>query len=162
LDVEADLSVQLGRLGRKVDAVGQRLDRPPPQPYFAQIANALKVDGGGDDLVFDMGGPAQGLAWYVLNLVIGGLTWGTTVGGKGLAVVTASTPTTAQSVGLAQVRDEADTLPLPAFYSRGQFALKAPEHLFVIVTGGDAGKQYVVNAVVEEFQEAVRPQVAAV
>ena len=32
----------------------------------------------------------------------------------------------------------------------------------VIVTGGDAGKQYVVNAVVEEFQEAVRPQVAAV
>lgn len=165
-----DFDAYIGSTNRRLDRMNEQLGRLVQQPSFVQMVKSGVVDSNGDDLVIGIGKPSEGFMWYVLNIVIGGVSWATSAAGKGLVTVSQFSPTAvgtgtagaAAQVGLAAVRDEADSLPLPAFYSRGQLPVQSPEALRIIITGGTANQTYVVQCVVEEIQTGERAQVAAV
>lgn len=113
-------------------------------PVTVQMNRDGTVDANGDPEWIDLGGPAYGRVWEVRRLVTGGLTWATTAAGTALAVVS-STPLRRQVPNIANVRDEATSLPLPAFYGAGQFSVRNPDHVFIVIIGGTAGQQYVAN-----------------
>jgi hypothetical protein len=165
LEAGFDFDAYVGTTNRALDRLSNQVGRLVQQPSSVHFEKVGNVDANGDDMVIALRGPEQGFEWYVMQVAVGGLTWATTAAGKALLVVTAmELPSTGASsvAGLASIRDEADSLPLPAFYSRGQIPLKWPEKLSIIITGGTANQQYVASVTVEEFQSGERQQVSAV
>lgn len=170
LEAGFDFEARIGTLDRKLDRMARQMGQLVQQPAVVKIEKSGVVDTNGDDLVIGIGKPSEGFVWYVLNLVIGGVNWSTPAAGKALVVTSSFTPNAvgsgttgaAAQLGLASIRDEADSLPLPSFYSRGQFVVQPPEALRVIITGGTPSQTYVVMCVVEEVQTGERVQVAAV
>jgi len=75
-----------------------------------------------------------------------------------LLIVTATHPTTADSVGIGAVVDEATSLPAPAFYGNGHVPVRYPERAFLIVVSPTASTEYHVNATIEQFEEGIREQ----
>lgn len=162
----ASVSVQLGETARAAQAAQTSADRaaraalaPPAQPVSTKlIANGVAVTA--TDLVLAFGGPQEGRFWYVRRAVAGGVTWATSAAGTALLVVDAMPPVNAAAVGIGSVYDEAASLPLPAFYGRGEIPLRYPEQVFIIVQGGTNAQLYVGQVGIEEYQEAARVQTA--
>lgn len=132
--------------------------RPPQQPSFGRVrASAIADANGFAFLVFDQGGPQQGLFWYVRNLVVGGLNPAVAANGTADVFVMAGQPPgitdDLTSLGLSDWRDRAAALPSVAYYASGQLALRMNERLYVIITGGTSGQQYIAAASIEEYQE---------
>lgn len=170
LEAGFDFDAYVGATNRRLDRMNEQLGKLVAQPSYIQVQKSGVVDNNGDDLEIGIAKPSEGFVFYVLNLVIGGVNWSTTAAGKALVVVSSYTSTAqgsgttgaAGQYGLVSVRDEADSLPLPSFYSRGQFVVQPPEALRVVITGGTANQTYVVNCVLEQVQSGERVQVAAV
>lgn len=102
----------------------------------------------------DLGSPPDGRWWEVKSLVIGGNDITVTPTGKGWVVVMAGAPSA--NPPLFAVKDWTSTLPSPAFYGSHQLIVESQERLWVVITGGTAGVQYVANAMVQSFPQFVR------
>jgi hypothetical protein len=114
-------------------------------PVFVALQGGATSDSASDPLVIDLGGPAALRAWEVRQLVIGGLLWSSTVAGNALAIVSSATPMPLQVPGLASIQDQAPSLPSIAFYSAGQFRLRHPNHLFIVILSPTATTPYTVG-----------------
>jgi len=167
VDIAAQLSAGIGELGRHLDrhaqvmsSVERAVQRPPAQPFTTRLYKAAVSSSGSADLVLGLGAPNSGRFWDVRNVVVGGRNWATTVAGTALLVVTGTHPTSADSVGIDAVHDEATSLPLPAFYGSGQIRIRFPERLFIIVVAPTASTEYHAAATIEQYEEGIREQTA--
>lgn len=109
--------------------------------------------------VFDLGHPSAGFFWQVREIVIGGVDLSQTPAGVGWVVVQATTPEEYGSTAppITAVRDWTKAaLPQNAFYGTHELVVNQMEHLFVVITGGTAGVEYVAVAAVENFPQFVR------
>lgn len=157
-DLAAKLDLHIGSVSKMTKAITAGQRRPPAQPVFGRtVASGLAPATGPLILRFPLAGPDQGHFWYVRNLVIGGLTEATVAAGTAGIYVSASSLTSQPSlaaIGLADLRDRASSFPAVAFYGRGELPLRLNEELFIIVSGGTSGQQYVAGLQFEDFEEA--------
>lgn len=109
-------------------------------PTFVALAGNVTVDASQDNAYIDLGGPSYGRVWEVRSLIIGGITWATTVAGTGQIMVASTKPSSTPPVGTLQ--DVATSMPAKAFYSSGQFRVLHPNHIFIVVVGGTASTLY--------------------
>lgn len=161
IDVSAHVALELGqrldRLDRSLTGLERAMARPPAQPFsFRPIGEAVSPSSG--DVVLDLGGPANGRWWQVMQWTIGGRLWSSTAGGVGLLVVSATPPVNAASVGIALVNDVAAASPAARTLSRGQVSVRSHERLYIVVTGPAATTEYVGAANVEQYEEGERVQ----
>lgn len=157
-DLCAKLDLHIGSMSKMTSAITAGQRRPPAQPVFGRtVATGLAPASGPLILRFPLAGPDQGHFWYVRNIVIGGLSEATVAAGTAGIYVSASAlnsqPTLA-AIGLGDLRDRASSFPAVAFYGRGELPLRLNEELFIIISGGTSGQQYVAGLQFEDFQEA--------
>lgn len=136
----AATKISLDRLVAAQTAVEERYQREGP--VFVPIGRSATTDATGARLLMDLGGPSYGRAWEVRQLVVGGLTWSTTVSGRAELYV-GSTPQV--NAALANLQDVAATLPSKSFYSAGQFRVIHPNRVYVVIAGGSDNTTYVVS-----------------
>lgn len=168
----ADLKVTLGDVRSTVEKLAkavndERMDRSKKESErWIRIHGTAILDSNGFAVItFDNKGPDQGYYWYVRKLVVGGLTPTTTAAGRLDVFVSAAnldnTPTLAE-IGLADWQDQATALPLVGPYGDGELVLRAPEKLFVVVSGGTATQQIVCTGTIKQLQESTAMPVASV
>jgi hypothetical protein len=99
-------------------------------------------------------GPQVGEVWLLRACRIGGLTPTTAAAGRGDLYQNVTDPNYgASSLSTANWIDQAATLPLVGTYSSRQVVLRSPDNLFIVVTNGTAGQQYVANAQFEIYKD---------
>lgn len=159
----ASLKVTLetvGGLAAQVRRVARRLEAAPMQPVERAFPSSGIIPAGGF-LVLNLGGPDQGHFWYVRSIVIGGATPATVCAGRADIFATATdlrnVPGVAQ-IGLNEWRDQATTLPLPAFYGRGELRVDAPADLYVVLSAATPAQAYTAIAYIEDYQAGVLTQ----
>ncbi len=111
-------------------------------PVSVPLVASGVVDSNSDPVYLDLGGPAYGRVWEVRQLVVGGITWATTVAGTAPVLVQANAPNAQSGVSLLNVQDCATALPAVAFYSSGQFRVRHPNHIWVVILSGTASTPY--------------------
>lgn len=94
--------------------------------------------------ILDLGGPSYGRLWEVRRLIIGGNNWGSTVGGRADVIISSTRPSL-NARNLADIVDEAVSLPSRAFYSSGQVVLRSPDRLYVVIANPTASTAYSVG-----------------
>lgn len=119
-------------------------------PVYAYQQGTASSDTNGDAFEIGLGGPTPLRKWEVRSIVVGGLTWATTVAGTALVVVGPSRIISPNNLSTTMVRDYASKLPLPAFYSSGQLVVRWPDHLRLLILTPTASTQYVAAAMVAE------------
>jgi hypothetical protein len=110
-------------------------------PRYSKLAAASLADSDGW-VALKFGPVPQGRRWVVRNVVVGGVNWSTTADGTAVLVVQASDPAKDQDIILANVWDQANTLPLPAQYGRGELFANALESVWLVIEGGTSGQLY--------------------
>lgn len=149
LGAKVDLFAKLDSIEKRLSSIAEREQRyEEAGPVQVELRDSGTVDANQDNLYIGLGGPSYGRVWEVRQLVIGGVTWATTVAGYALFFVQPVKPSAMAGVPLANIQDAAGTggasLPSVAFYSGGQFRIRHPNHLYIAVIGGTASTQYVV------------------
>lgn len=166
LDIWAKLHLDFSSHLKKMDEYLARLEAfqnlyQQAGPIQLRLRASGTSDANGDNFVIDLGGPSVHRLWEIRGVVIGGLTWSTTVAGSGELYI-GSNPTTARS--LADLVDQASgsspALPSVATYSSGQVVLRNPERLYFVVVSPTASTQYVAGA--RGFDVPDRPALRAV
>lgn len=106
----------------------------------------------------DLGHPMAGKWWQIRNITVGGDTILTAAAGIAWVCVMVPNPDAGSAnVPTFALRDfTAGALPQVAFYGTHELVATGDEHLYVVITGGTAGQQYVANACVESFPQFVR------
>lgn len=168
LDAFLDLGTQLKELNghmRKQEArwIQRATDVPRdvlirysavcPTPTAPFTLTAIDAIGGS--------GPQPGEVWILRACRIGGLTPVTSAAGRGDLFQNVTDPNYGQSsINTANWIDQATTLPLVGTYSSRQVVLRSPDNLFIVITNGTAGQQYVGNAMFEIYRDGtVRTEV---
>jgi len=160
LKVWADVGVTLGKslddhtstLRRYLD----RLNRNTPVDYGQQASGVYPATG---FLVLNLGTPDQGTRWEIMSVVVGGTDQNVTAAGSAGLYVGGYVPATGQTVnptGLAQMADQAKTLPNVGYYGTRQLVVNDQEYLFLVVFSGTPGQTYIANmsATVHQFGAA--------
>ena len=148
----ANLGVTLGSIADSLQRDHDRRDRSgrAPQDYQPTVAGLVNSSG---FLVLDMGSVPEGRVWQVRRIVIGGDKATATPTGaawafaQGAPVNTAVLPT-------INVVDSWPTFTKGAAgstYGTHQLFLTSPEHLWIVITGGSTGVQWVASARIEDF-----------
>lgn len=90
----------------------------------------------------NLGGPQMFRQWEIRQLIVGGITWETTVAGSCDVFVQPSDPSARNPVALLNMVDNSSTLPNKAYYSGGQLRVRHPAQVFVAIISGTASTQY--------------------
>ena len=107
---------------------------------WSSAAGAQMCQQGGTGAGVLIGGPEIGQQWSVVQIIVGGSTLAAVVTGTAWFLVAAAPP---NEQSITSVMDSATTLPSVAWYSPGQFYLAPNEALYMVITGGTNGAQYV-------------------
>lgn len=151
VDLGGSLHLAIGGLEKSTKRLAQAL-----QYGTVDLNRDKRVPAAGGTIFIDLGGPARGYKWELRRLIVGGATWSTTVGGiANLNIMPALAADT-----IAGMVDNAPSLPDVAFYGGGEVVVRASNHLFVVIVGGDAGVQYNATGMALEFVD--RPTVGYV
>lgn len=154
-DLVGRLEISLGRSAAALERVAARKPPAQPQPVFYRIAQAGIVPASGP-LWLRLGGPDQGHIWHVRSIVIGGATPTTSIAGRGDVFVSATDlrlQSSIANIGLADWRDQANTLPLVSFYGNGELPLRLNEELYVAISNGTPSQAVTVAAQIEDVEE---------
>lgn len=115
------------------------------------MLRSAAVSGSSGSLILGLGGPPYGRLWEVKRLTVGGALWTSTVAGQAIVVVSPAsgqlTPT------LADVADQAGSLPSVAYYSTRQLVVRHPNHLYVVILTPTATTQYAVGGTATNFPD---------
>jgi hypothetical protein len=166
LDFSVDLSASIGQLASEVRGLRADQERMRRREIKrARVPQTVRLQGSGicptptAPFGINFGGPDTGFFWIVRRIIVGGLTWTTSAAGTGEVYVTglAGLPGVASSGAgtaagiraLADLIDQAGTLPNKAFYGNSQVPVLANESLVVVVNGGTAGQQYVASTSIQ-------------
>jgi len=145
VDLEAKLDTVIEHL-KSIEARERRYQEEGPT--FVNLVGAVSLGSGSPPPTsIDLGGPTYGRVWEVRQLIVGGITWATTVAGTAQFVIAASPPggTSAAAIPVNSLQDVAGSLPSVAFYSAGQFRVIHPNHVYVVIVGGTASTVYTVG-----------------
>lgn len=158
LELDVDLFATMGRTLDRLDRRLAQRQAPSPSPVFYTVGQHIVIANNVGELTLD--GPDQGTLWYVRSIVVGGLD--PTIAAAGVAdiFVTAAdlTGINTPAPSLLDWRDRAASLPSPAFYGRGELALRSPEMLYVRFSGATNAQDYACAIRVEVLQEHAGPQ----
>ena len=156
--LEATLGPLTAKLELAVDAISKQtasLDRliafqaayQQDGPIQLRLRGTGTSNSAGDSFTIDLGGPATMRLWEIRGVVVGGLTWSSTVSGTAELYI-GSNVSTARP--LSEIVDQASgstpSLPSVATYSSGQVVLRNPEHLYLVIVSPTASTQYLAGA----------------
>jgi hypothetical protein len=85
------------------------------------------------------------------RLVVGGSLYSDSVDGTAIVVVSSNHPSSTPP--LADVVDQAATLPLPATYSTGQIVIRHPNRLWVVFLSPSESTNYAVGGAVTDMPD---------
>lgn len=171
LEISGDLSVQLGRVASRLedDAAERRQEREKARarvPAVVRIQNSGIIPTPTAPFGINIGGPDAGFEWVVRRIVVGGLTWTTTAAGTAEVYVTGlgaqwgtsggGSGTVAGVRALADLVDQAASLPNKGYYGRDELVVKENESLVVVIQGGTAAQQYVATAGIQIVRTPAR------
>lgn len=165
LDVFAKFGLSLDRISAQQAKTNELLARPAQQPFtFEQTKDLVMPPVATFPAFIGLGGPQQGFIWECRNLVIAGLSVDTVVAGTAYVFVRGMTPPvgiTQAQWGVTGLRDIATSLPLPAFYGRGQVTIRANQKLWVMLLNYTTSTDYVASAEIEQYQDQTAATVVA-
>jgi hypothetical protein len=156
LSVIGDLAVSLGKLTRAIERQQAALrlrDEATPGDYQYATSGLYPASG---LLALNLGSPDQGQYWLIRRIIIGGSDITTAPNGIGWIYVQGQAPNAnGANPSVANAADmTTGTLPQRAFYGTHQLVVDETEYLWVIVTGGTVGVQYVANVKAEVYNRA--------
>ena len=143
LSIDAGLVAQITDTATKAATAAVRQwvrDTTTNAKYTTQPAQATADSSG--NAALQVGPVPDGRRWMVRAITIGGLYWSTSAAGTAVACVSAAQPNADVGLPLINVQDEAVTLPLVAFYGRGEFPVLQGQSLWLMVAGGTSGQVY--------------------
>ena len=112
LGAKVDLFAKLDSIEKRLSSIAEREQRyEEAGPVQVELRDSGTVDANQDNLYIGLGGPSYGRVWEVRQLVIGGVTWATTVAGYALFFVQPVKPSAMAGVPLANIQDAAGTGP---------------------------------------------------
>lgn len=156
LEAMASLHADMRSLTESVAKAAERIARVEELyaklgPVDVPLRAAATSNSSGSGFLLDLGGPASGRVWLLRRLLVGTTTW-TSVAGTANVYVSAVRPSPGQG-NLADMVDNAATLPLAAFYSNRQIALHAPQRLYVELVNPVASTTYVAGGSAEDLPD---------
>lgn len=177
-EIFAKLSASVDGLAEETRRARAEASRPPTEVAWQQAMSGLIPSGAGSVLGINLGGPAMGHRWHVRAIVVGGTTPTTAAAGRADVFITGFRPISEAPVAtdtpgrpgvesgsglrtntLNWWRDQATSLPLVAFYGRGEMVVRSQESLWVVFSSGTAGQVYAANCAVEDYEDAAYRQV---
>lgn len=142
LNIFANIGIDLGKkidaLAASNDRLWRRLQANTPVNYSAYASGVYPSTG---TLTLNLGSPDQGTYWEIHGISVGGTDWTVTAAGSA-GVYVSGVP---GAGGLNNTRDHTSTLPSQAFYGTRVFVVQEVEYLYLVISGGTAGQQYVAN-----------------
>lgn len=164
-DLCAKLDLHIGSTEKLQRSMARTLQKPPAQPVFGRSAGiAAFVTGASAVIDISQNGPDQGHFWYIRSIVVGGLNPSLAVTGRGDIYISSTDLSRIPSlaaIGLGDWRDWADMTPgvaQIAFYGRGEMCLRCSEKVFVVISNGTNGQQYVATVAYEDYEEGASKQ----
>lgn len=135
-------------------------------PWDARIVaqSPVAVNAAGFAVLQLFPGPDQGVTWYLRNLVVGraDAAVSTPVAGQAWLISSAGMPPPTAQLSTIGVRDSWNPTGPPVqpqrFYTSHQVTCKAPDDLFVVITGGTNGQLVTAEAWVEVVPDVAAPQ----
>lgn len=112
-------------------------------PVEVVLRGSPAIGGTGANVSVDLGGPAVGRKWELRHLSVGGANWSSVVAGTAELYIAASDPLAGRN--LADLVDQAVTLPDLAFYQADQVMVRNPDHLYVVIVSPTSSAQYAVG-----------------
>lgn len=163
LGIFADLAFSIGNLVQRIDRQQELFDRAVkriPADYPISAAGVYPSSG---NLLLSLGSPDLGQLWVLRRLIIGGSDITTTPAGTGWLFVSGSPPNQngANSPTSQLVDFTSGTLPQKAFYGTHEVVVDATQYVYVVVTSGTNGTQYVATGMVEVFDQSVQRRYGA-
>jgi hypothetical protein len=110
---------------------------------FTWAAGTAIAQQGGAGAGVLIGGPEVGQQWHVRSILVGGTTLTATPAGVAWFLISPAPPLEQSITSVVDWTKVA--LPTNAFYGIGEFYLPPNTNLYMIVTGGTAGVQYVAS-----------------
>jgi hypothetical protein len=158
----ADIKIALGGINDtlKQQARVQAQAKHVVQPVFYRKAKTGTASASGL-AVLGMSRPDQGHAWIVRSLAVGGNTPTTAITGRADIFISGGgyqSFTSTSQLSLSDWVDQAEELPLVAFYSNGQMICRGSESIWVVFSGVTAGQQCVAVITVEDYEEGAMQQ----
>ena len=165
LGIFADLALQIGHLASNMKREQDRRDRDAasiPADYQNAAGGVYPASG---TLVLNLGSPDLGSFWNVRRIIVGGSDITSTPAGAAWVFVQGSPPNQAgANPSIAQVADIVGqsgnavptTFPQRSTYATHVLSVDATEYLYVVITGGTAGTQYVASAKLEVYDLSAR------
>jgi hypothetical protein len=152
LSVFVSLGAQIGRLASGMDAERER--RASMEPPGDPVAQATGVVNGSEPLVLDLGSVPLGRVWQVRRIISGGPQATDTPAGSVFAFRQGAPPSDLNTSNVVDSWPSFSTGAQGSTYGTHQLFLRASEHLFLVVTGGDDGASWVAAAQIEDWSEA--------
>jgi hypothetical protein len=153
--LSASFEVAIGNVGdmlsRKLDEQLREIRREAELlPVTAKLSSAFTYQTSGPVICQQngfgqgvlVGGPTIGDQWSVRQIVVTGITLGSTVPGQAWILVSAAPPS---ELSPTSVIDWAQCLPSVAFYTPGQMYVQPNEKVYLVITGGTPGSVYVAS-----------------
>ena len=161
----AKIDLWIGSADKRVRQLEDALAKQAnPQPVFVRVATSGIMPASGPLILgFPLKGPDQGHFWMVRTLAIGGLSPTTAATGTADVYISSSDIRSLQAgglaaLGLADWRDHETALPTLSFYGSGEMPLRFNEEIYVVITGGTAGQQYVAALGAIDYRESAIEQ----
>jgi hypothetical protein len=105
------------------------------------------------NLVLDLGSAPIGRVFQVRRIVIGGSLATNTPAGSAFAYVRGQPPSDLSTIGIVDSWPSFTTGAQGSTYGTHQLWIPPASHLFIVITGGSAGLQWVAEAQVEDFAQ---------
>ena len=158
------LELRIGEITDAIKGLQKSVDKRVAAPVWYRIAQSVVIPASGVGVI-RLAGPDQGHYWHVRGISVGGLTPITTAAGRADVYVSAAdlrSSANLATLGLADWRDQATTLPNIASFASEELPLRLNEELYIVITNGTVGQQYVACAQVTDYEEAALRQEFAV
>lgn len=158
----AKLDLQLGHLSDTADAAGSAVAElrklradARHMPALVTISSVFTwktgvttiCQQGGNGAGVLIGGPNTGEQWHVRGIMVGGTTLIATPAGVAWFLIAPATPTDQSFTSVTDFTKQA--LPTNAYYGIGEFYLPPNTNLYMVVTGGGDGTQYVASVSIQ-------------
>jgi hypothetical protein len=150
----AKLDLQLGKLSDVGQAQSEQLRKLREEArnmpaivtissVFTWAANTQICQQGGSGAGVLIGGPEIGTQWHVRSIIVGGTTLTAAPAGVAWFLISPAPPIEQSITSVVDWTKQA--LPTNSYYGIGEFYLPPNTNLYMIVTGGAVGTQYVAS-----------------
>lgn len=144
-----DIAAGIKKLGDEAEAERRRKESLIPGETQA-VDQGLYPSAG--NLVLDLGSAPPGRVWQVRRLTIGGVLATSTPTGSAFAYVRGQPPSDLSTIGVVDSWPSFSNGAQGSTYGTHQLWIPAAAHLFIVITGGTPGQQWVAEAQIEDIK----------